>query len=44
MDRNYDVKTFFQNTLILRRPKISNFAVIIKIATTLNTMFKTFEY
>ena len=28
-------KYFFQNTFILRRPKVANFADIIKIATTL---------
>ena len=33
MDRNYNVITFFQNTVILRRPRVANFAVIIKIAT-----------
>ena len=31
MDRNYDVITFFQNTLILRRPGVAIFADIIKI-------------
>ena len=33
MDRDYDVITFFQNTLILRRPRVTIFAEIIKIAT-----------
>ena len=31
MDRNYDVITFIQNTLILIRPRAANFADIIKI-------------
>ena len=31
MDRNYDVITIFQNTLILRRPGVVIFADIIKI-------------
>ena len=31
----------FQNSLILRRPKVTNFAVIIKIATMFNK--KTFR-
>ena len=33
MDRNYDIRTFFQNTLILRRPGVAIFADIIKIVT-----------
>ena len=33
MDRNHDVITFFQNTLILRRPGVAIFADIIKIVT-----------
>ena len=33
MDINYDVITFFQNTLILRRPGVTIFADIIKIVT-----------
>ena len=31
MDRNYDVITLFQNTFILRRPRVASFADIIKI-------------
>ena len=34
MDRNYDVITFFQKTLTLRRPGVAIFADIIKIVTT----------
>ena len=30
MDKSYDVITFFQNTLILRRPVVAIFADIIK--------------
>ena len=33
MDRNYDIRTFFQNTLILRRSGVAIFADIIKIVT-----------
>ena len=33
MDRSYDVITFFQNNLILRRRGGANFADIIKIVT-----------
>ena len=33
MDRSYGVKTFFKNTLILRRPGVANFADIVKIGT-----------
>ena len=33
MDRNYDVITFFQNTLTLRRLGVAIFADIIKIVT-----------
>ena len=33
MDINYDVITFFQNTLILRMPGVAIFADIIKIVT-----------
>ena len=33
MDRNYDIITFFQNTLILRRSGLAIFADIIKIVT-----------
>ena len=33
MDINYDVITFFQNILILRRPGVTIFADIIKIVT-----------
>ena len=33
MDRNYDIITFFQSTLILRRPGVAIFADIIKIVT-----------
>ena len=33
MDRNYDIITFFQNTLILRRSGVAIFADIIKIVT-----------
>ena len=44
MDENYDVITFisFQTTFILRRPRVANFADMIKIAT----MFikATFKY
>ena len=41
MDRNYDVITFFQNTFILRRPRVAIFADIIKIATMfIKTIFK----
>ena len=32
MAKNYDVITFFQNTLILRRHRVANFADTIKIA------------
>ena len=31
MDRNYDFITFISNVFILRRPKVANFADIIKI-------------
>ena len=41
MDRNYIAITFFQNTVILRRPGIANFAYIIRIAITL--VIKTFD-
>ena len=34
MDRNYDVITIIQNTLILRRPGVEILADIIKIITT----------
>ena len=34
MDRNYDVITFVQKTLILRRPGVAIFADIDKIVTT----------
>ena len=34
MDRNYDVITIIQNTLILRRPGVGILADIIKIITT----------
>ena len=41
MGRNYDIIAFFQNTLNLRRPRVSNFADIIKIATMFTkTTFK----
>ena len=41
MDRNYYVITFFENTFILRRPRVVNFADIIKIATIIiKTTFK----
>ena len=41
MYRNYDVITFFQNILILRRPGVAIFADIIKIVTTfIKTIFK----
>ena len=44
MDRNYDVITFFQNTLILRRPGVAIFADITKIVTIfLTQLFKTQE-
>ena len=33
MGRNCDVITFFQNTLILRRPGVAIFADVIKIIT-----------
>ena len=33
MDINYDTIHLFQNTSILRRPRVANFAYIIKIAT-----------
>ena len=41
MDKNYDVKTFFQVTFILRRPRVANFADIIKTAIIFNR--KTFK-
>ena len=31
MDRNCDVKPLFQNTFVLRSPRVANFADIIKI-------------
>ena len=40
MDRN-DQNLFFQNTLISRRPRVANFADIIKIATIF--ISKTFK-
>ena len=41
MDRNSDVITLFQNTFILRRPRVANIADIIKIATMfIKTSFK----
>ena len=41
MDRNYDLKTFFQKILILRRPEVAIFAGIIKILTMfIKTVFK----
>ena len=33
MEGNYEVITLFQNTFILRRPKVTIFADIIKIVT-----------
>ena len=33
MEGNYEVRTLFQNTFILRRPKVTIFADIIKIVT-----------
>ena len=33
MDRNYDVITFFQNSLLLRKPGVAIFADIIEIVT-----------
>ena len=44
IDRNYDVITFFQNTLILRRPGVAIFAGIIKIVSMLiKKLLKTQE-
>ena len=41
MDRNCDVIALFQNTSILRRPRVANFADNIKIATMfIKTTFK----
>ena len=41
MDRNYDIITFFQNTVISGRSEVANFADIIKIAIVLiKTSFK----
>ena len=34
-DKNCDIKTFFQNTVILKRPGVANFADIIKVAIIL---------
>ena len=39
IDRNYDVITFFQNTLILRRPGVAIFAGIIKNVTMFIKIF-----
>ena len=33
MNRNYDVITFIANSFILRRPRVANFADLIKIST-----------
>ena len=35
MGRNYDVMIFISKTFILRRPRVADFADIIKIAITL---------
>ena len=41
MDRNYKVIIIFQNTFILRRPRVANFAEIIKVSTMfIKTTFK----
>ena len=41
MDRNYDVITFVSKTFILRRPRVANFADIIKITTMfIETIFE----
>ena len=41
MDIKYDVITFFQNTFILRRPRIAIFDDIIKIVTMfIKTVFE----
>ena len=31
MDKNYDVISFLQNRIVLRKPGVANFARIIKI-------------
>lgn len=44
MDKHYDVKNFFHNTVILGRPDVANFPNIIKIAISLiKTIFKNLE-
>ena len=41
MDRNYDVITFVSKTFILRRPRVADFADIIKITTMfIKTIFE----
>ena len=41
MDQNYVVLTFVQNIFILRRPRVVNFAKVIKIASMfIKTTFK----
>ena len=41
MNKHYDVINFILNTFNLRRPRVTNFADIIKIATMFNkTTFK----
>ena len=41
MDRNYEVITFISKYLYVRRPRVVNFADIIKIATIfIKTTFK----
>ena len=41
MDLNHDIITLFKKTFVLGRPRVSNFAGIIKIATRfIKTIFK----
>ena len=41
MDRNYDIIAFFQNTFILRKPRVAILADIVKIVTTfIKTIFR----
>ena len=41
MDLNHDIITLFKKTFFLGRPRVSNFAGIIKIATRfIKTIFK----
>ena len=42
MDKTYDVISFLQNRVVLRKPGVANFAGIIKIAISLiKKSFKT---